>query len=82
MSGKAESGEGSKTQNSCRVGEVAGNIPCIANGAWNTNYLVEAISYVLFIGIVCFQDVLLSCGTEIGILHFCSKNVTGWLNNL
>lgn len=45
MSGKAESGEGSKTQNSCRVGEVAGNTPviCIANGAWNRNYLVEAI---------------------------------------
>lgn len=28
-----------------RVGELAGNIPiiCIANGAWNTNDLVEAI---------------------------------------
>lgn len=45
MSGKAECGEGNKTQNSCRVGELAGNIPiiCIADGAWNTNDLVEAI---------------------------------------
>lgn len=45
MSGKAESGEGGKTQNSHRVGEAAENTPiiCIANGDWNTNYLVEAI---------------------------------------
>lgn len=34
MSSKTECSEG-KTQNSCRVGEVAGNIPtiCIANEA-------------------------------------------------
>lgn len=45
MYGKAECGEGGKTQIFCRVGEVAGNIPvtCIANGTWNTNYLLETI---------------------------------------
>lgn len=84
MFGKAECGKGSETQNSCRVGEVAGNIPviCIANGAWNTNDLVEDIYDVLFTGIFCFQDILLSCGTEIGILHFCPRKVTDWLDNL
>lgn len=84
MSGKVECGEGGKTQNSCRVGEVAGNIPviCIANGAWNTNDLLEAIQYVLFIGIFWFWDILLSCGTEIGILHFCLRKMTDWLDNL